>query len=118
MEIQQIGEANLIRFDRRVDSLNARALETELAAALAGKQAPTVVSLEQTEYISSAGLRLILTAGKKLKPVGFALACPSGSYVDEILVTAGFATIFKVFPTEAEALTAVREQFAGRPQPE
>jgi len=106
VEIQQVSGAQLIRFDRRVDSINARTLESHLEASL-DLRTPTVVSLQTTEYVSSAALRVILTTGKKLAPVGFALVCPEGTYVHEILVTAGFTGLFKVYPDETTALRAL-----------
>jgi anti-anti-sigma factor len=106
VEIQQMSGAQLIRFDRRVDSVNARTLESQLEASL-DVHTPTVVSLETTEYVASAALRLILTTGKKLALVGFALACPDGTYVHEILVTAGFTSLFRVYPDETTALQAI-----------
>ncbi len=66
-------------------------------------------NLAKLEYISSAGLRVFLMLAKRLKSSQGRIhlyALPD--YVKEIFEISGFASIFPVHTSEAEALEAIR----------
>lgn len=68
-----------------------------------------VLDLQQLQYISSAGLRSLLSAAKQLKAAaGEMLICGLSGTVEEVFRISGFLTIFKVLATPEEALTALR----------
>ena len=63
------------------------------------------MNFEKLDYISSAGLRVLLTAAKQLKRVdGELRICSLNEVVAEVFDISGFTTIFKVFRSESEAL--------------
>lgn len=72
----------------RIDSTNAPAFEKEIMAAL-----PKELDAEKLEYISSAGLRVLL---KLQKAVGEVLVINVSAEVYEILDMTGFTSILKV----------------------
>ncbi len=64
-----------------------------------------LVNFEKLDYISSAGLRVLLTAAKQLKGTdGELRICSLNEVVREVFDISGFTTIFKVFGSESEAL--------------
>jgi anti-sigma B factor antagonist len=64
-----------------------------------------LVNFEALEYISSAGLHILLTAAKQLKSVdGELRVCGLNEVVKEVFEISGFVTILKVLGSEAEAL--------------
>jgi anti-sigma B factor antagonist len=67
-----------------------------------------VINLEETRYVSSAGLRIFLATAKKMTASNGAvkLCCPN-EVVQEILDISGFSTILDVKKTEEEALNAL-----------
>jgi len=92
----------------RFDSGSAPEVERTFQSLVAQGAARVVCNLEQTEYVSSAALRVLLAATKSLQRQGGALVlCSPRPYVAEVLETAGFSQILKVFASEAEALAAI-----------
>jgi anti-anti-sigma factor len=63
-----------------------------------------VFDFSELEYISSAGLRSILAATKKLKSLGGSLSlCGLSGLVEEVITVSGFDNILKVYGDVAQA---------------
>ncbi len=92
----------------RLDSNNAAAAEAEVFALLDDGSARVVLDLDRLEYISSAGLRLVLMTAKRLKQVGGKLAlCGLKPQVREVFEISGFVSILTVVGSRQEAEAAV-----------
>ena len=64
-----------------------------------------LLNMEEVDYISSSGLRVVLATGKKVTAAGGNLSlCALNQSVSEVFRVSGFTSIFQVFDTEAEAL--------------
>ncbi len=64
-----------------------------------------VVNFEKLDYISSAGLRVLLATAKQLKGnSGELRVCSLNEVVQEVFDISGFTTILTVTKTEPEAL--------------
>ena len=82
------------------------ALWPELATCAAG-QDRVVLDLSGLDYISSAGLRVLLLASREVKPRGGEVAVASlTAVVREIFDISRFSAIFPMFPTVREAVAA------------
>ena len=105
IEIQAQGDAIVAAVHGRVDTLTAPAFEKDLAGALSGQEKLLVLDLSGLEYISSAGLRVILSAAKIMKAKGgeIRLAATAGS-VKKVFQISGFFSMFKSFETMSDAL--------------
>lgn len=92
----------------RVDAVTAPDLETEFNSCIDDGGTAIIADLSGLEYISSAGLRVILAAAKRLKTSGgdILLAGLTGP-VKEVFEISGFYSIFKVFDSPDEALKQV-----------
>lgn len=67
-----------------------------------------IINLVQTQYVSSAGLRVFLATAKKLTASEGALKlCGANEVVQEILDISGFSTILDVKKSEDEALSSI-----------
>jgi len=88
---------------------NAAILEQRVLAHLDAGEQRLVLDLKDLDYVSSAGLRVMLVAAKRLGAAGgkLALAAPQ-PIVREILDIAGLSTIVQVFPSALAAAEAVR----------
>jgi anti-anti-sigma factor len=106
MEIKNYPQAVVIELIERVDSTTSREVENKLLELIEGGAKNLVCDCTPTRYISSAGLRVILSAAKTLKKNNgqLVLCCPQTGYAYEILETAGFTHIIPVVDSEAEAL--------------
>lgn len=105
IDIVTEGKAIVAAVRGRVDTISAPAFEKGVAGALNGEEKLLVFDLSGLEYISSAGLRVILSAAKTLKGKGgeVRLAATSGS-VTKVFQISGFLSMFKNFATRSEAL--------------
>jgi anti-sigma B factor antagonist len=64
-----------------------------------------ILNLDELDFISSTGLRVILATGKKLSASeGKLVICSPNITVKDVLDMSGFSTMFNVYETEAEAL--------------
>lgn len=112
MEVKNYPQAVVIELIERVDSTTSREIETKLQELINGGVKNLICDCTPTRYISSAGLRVILSAAKALKKNGgqLVLSCPPTGYAYEVLETAGFTHILPVVESEAEALKRVGAQ--------
>ncbi|MBR4703678.1 MAG: anti-sigma factor antagonist [Oscillospiraceae bacterium] len=100
----------------RIDSNNAPAVEQEIQAELAGKgPLPVILDAEGLEYISSAGLRVLLRL-KKTRPELTITGVSSQVY--EVLETTGFTellTVEKAYRTvSVKGCEVIGEGFNGK----
>lgn len=107
MEIQTIGHggATVISARGRIDSMTASRLGDALNTEIAAGRTLLVLDLAGVDYMSSAGLRELVNALKKVKRASgdLRLAQPSRR-VREVMEMAGLDTIFLIFETSAEAV--------------
>jgi len=95
----------------RVDSVSSGELERHVVTRLDAGERRVVIDMAGVEYISSAGLRVLLVAAKRLKPPAGALVlCGLGPGVRTVLELAGFTSLFAVEPARAQALARVEAQ--------
>jgi stage II sporulation protein AA (anti-sigma F factor antagonist) len=108
------GEILLLWVSGKVDSTTAPQLEQGLLAELPRAERRWVLDLAAVDYLSSAGLRVLLTLGRRLEASGRQLAlCGAQQTVAEVLAIAGFDQLLPVLPSRAEALGT----FRPRPAP-
>ncbi len=90
----------------RVDSTNANIFEEKLSAIIGQGQNKFIIDFHKIAFISSAGLRVLLIAAKKVKPNGGAIILTGLSpEVQEVFDISGFTSIFTIHKTVEEALT-------------
>ena len=95
----------LVAVAGKLDSTTSPEAQQALDAILAGGGRKVVIDFTGVDYISSAGLRVLLGTAKRLSGAGSALRLFGlNDTVREVFQISGFATILAVFATEAEAL--------------
>ncbi len=105
IRVSELEQVTLVEVIGRVDSLNADELGTSLSNAIDEGNTNIVLDLSQVSYMSSAGLRELVSAFKKVRRVSgdLRIAQPS-TRVQEVLEMAGLDTIFQIFPTQTDAV--------------
>lgn len=109
MEITQEKDGALLvlRPKGRLDSANAHPFEEKMTAALSGGETNILVDFSELNYISSAGLRVLLMGAKRTQAAkGKIVLCALNDNIREVFEVSGFLSIFKVYPTRAEAVAA------------
>ena len=102
---EQAGEVVIAKLAGRLDSSAAQPAEESFARVLAGGTPHLAIDLSKLDYISSAGLRVLLIVAKKVQQAQGKLALFGlGPNVREVFSISGFD---KIFPIEADAAAAV-----------
>lgn len=99
------NDVTLVAFAGNLDSNTSPQAQQALDGILAGGGRKMVVDFTALDYISSAGLRVLLGTAKRLSGAGCALRLFGlNETVREVFQISGFSTILAVFATEADAL--------------
>ena len=110
MEISKRREKDVlvISLKGRLDAVTSPVLEKELTDLMAGGERFLVMDLGDLDYVSSAGLRSILVAVKRLKEKqGKLLLASLKGVVREAFEISGFSTIIPIFESVDSALSSV-----------
>ena len=95
IEIKRNADATVIELVGRLDTTTAPALDKTINEDIAGTKS-LVLNLAGLEYISSAGLRVLLSAQKKMQKVGSMKVTNVCEVVMEVLEMTGFADILTI----------------------
>jgi anti-sigma B factor antagonist len=100
-------QVTLVQVSGRIDSMNANQLGTALSEQIDSGSVHLVLDLAQVDFMSSAGLRELVNALKKVKRAAgdMRLAQPSAR-VREVLEMAGLDTIFLIFDSQGDAVAS------------
>jgi anti-anti-sigma factor len=106
---EKIDNMLVVRLKGRMDAVTAPDFERECGQWIDQGEGALIVDLNQLDYISSAGLRIILVVSKKLKANGGRI-CFYGArdMVLRVLSLANFTSLFPVHDSLDEALAQLR----------
>lgn len=111
MQVDSIDsdKALIISVNGRLDTTTASDFEKNCLESLSSTQNRSVlINLQDVEYMSSAGLRSILSLGKKVKSEGRSLFfCNLRGMVQEVFEVSGFTSIFPIYDSQEQALEAM-----------
>ena len=86
----------VIKIDGKLDSLNAKEVYDEVLEKLKETNESVVFDFENLEYISSAGLQIIIAVVKDRKSIGKSVSVyKPNDMVDNVLNIAGFYSFLK-----------------------
>jgi anti-anti-sigma factor len=97
---------SVLKPEGRLDSSTSPGFEQDLVKRIGDGEHLLVLDFSKITFISSAGLRALLSVAKRLKSAGGRLAiCAPTKSVKEIFDVTGCMTLLDIFPTH-EAATA------------
>ncbi len=103
--VSDAGEIKVVRIEGKLDTQTSPDAQAQLMQLIDQGATKIVVNFEKLVYISSAGLRILLAAAKRLKgDSGELRICSLNAVVQEVFDISGFTTILTVTKTEPEAL--------------
>jgi anti-anti-sigma factor len=103
--LKEINDVVIIGLHGTLDTNTSPEAEVEIIKSLDHGAKKMVINLENTRYVSSAGLRIFLGTAKKMQAAsGRVILCHPNEIVKDILHVSGFNTIIDVRSTEEEAL--------------
>lgn len=96
----------ILRPEGRIDSTTGPALDDEIAKSIASGADRLLLDMAAVDYISSAGLRVVLHAAKQIKSLGgqFVL-CSLNDQTKDIFDISGFSRFLDIFHSRDEAVS-------------
>lgn len=104
LKVRQLKHVDIISVDGRVDSATAPELDSALKGLLDKGRRKFVIDLSKCTYISSAGLRAMLSALKIAKGNGNVALVGASANIRETLQLVGFHTLFTQYDDVLEAV--------------
>ncbi len=106
IEQEKMGDVLLLRIIGRLDALSSEATEKKVLAIIKqGEHNDVLLDFTEVNYLSSAGMRMLLAIFKHLREASGKLAvCSVDDGVMDVLKMSGFDEVFDVFATQDEAL--------------
>ncbi|PIS03366.1 MAG: anti-sigma factor antagonist [Chlamydiae bacterium CG10_big_fil_rev_8_21_14_0_10_42_34] len=105
IELEEIEHRVILRIDGRLDAASAPILDRKMSDLIEEDHNLLILDFTQIDYLSSAGMRVLLSAAKKLKgKKGELILFAVSDDVGEIIKMAGFDKILHIVSSEKEAL--------------
>ncbi len=107
MEItgKTVDKVEIIFLNGRLDAYNSNLVENKFNELIDSGKVEMVAELSGVEYISSSGLRVMLSSLKKLNQLDGTLKLSSlQPYVLEVFEIAGFTQLFEIYDSAEEAV--------------
>jgi anti-sigma B factor antagonist len=108
MEIaeQRQGDVTIVEIKGRIDSNTAKAFGDRLGSLIREGRARLVVDLRNIIYISSAGFRALLVAGRLAEETNGTLAlCSLSTEVQRLFDLGAFTDLFLIYASREESLS-------------
>lgn len=110
MEITQDKQdnVNVVAVKGRLDAGTSGSLEEVLNALVENGETKALVDCRELDYISSAGLRVLLAGAKQFKKLEGSIALSAlNPNVKQVFEISGFTSIFPIYATREEAVEAL-----------
>lgn len=107
-----IGESThntmlVVTIEGRLDSTTSPEFEKHILGRIEAGQTDILVDFGALDFISSAGLRVMLMAAKRVKAAKGRMAlCGLNDNIAKVFEISGFLSIFTVYPDKQSALAA------------
>lgn len=105
---EKADSINIVALKGRLDAGTSGSLEDALTALVDAGEAKALVDCRELDYISSAGLRVLLAAAKQFKKLNGSIALSAlNPNVKQVFEISGFTSIFPIYATREEAVEAL-----------
>lgn len=102
-QVEEKGDVVVLRLQGRLDAASSPQLEKKINSIIESGHFKLILNLAGVDYLSSAGMRLMLSVSKKLKHLeGKIVACSLNEEVMDVIKMAGFHQVLELYPTEEE----------------
>jgi anti-sigma B factor antagonist len=103
------GKVEAISLEGRMDAYNSKEVYKFVNNVIAEGSIFLVINMAGVNYLSSSGLRVMLSSLKKLNKLGGDLKLSTlQPYVLEVFEIAGFTQLFEIFDNEEEAVSSFK----------
>ena len=107
VNVEQNDRATILSLQGRVDSAVAKEFEEAVLGSFKDGSR-VIMDFSDLDYISSAGLRVILMAAKKLKSsTGILHLCAMKPHIQEVFDISGFSSMLSIKNSRTDALNVL-----------
>jgi anti-anti-sigma factor len=107
-QVEEKGDVIVVRVKGRLDAASSPQLEKKINSIIESGHFKLILNLAGVDYLSSAGMRLMLSISKKLKHLeGKVIACNVNDDVMEVIKMAGFHQVLEFYPSEEECFNHI-----------
>ncbi len=105
ISVKTSNDVKVLAFEGRLDTQTSPDAQQQLTRLIEKGETKILVNLGKVDYISSAGLRVLLVVAKQLKTAdGELRICGLNEVVKEVFDISGFDMILPISASESEAL--------------
>ena len=105
IQFEKKGNVKIFHISGKLDSKNSLVLEEDLNKTIESGEIYLAIDFEKLNYISSAGLRVLLSVAKTLNQQnGKVKLANLQNSVKEVFDLTGFTQIFEIFPNLEECI--------------
>lgn len=109
IKAEKKGEVFVIRLNGRLDAITSAETERKILGYVEQGEIKILLDFEHVDYISSAGMRVLLAVAKKLRALnGRLVLCAVNTRVLDVLRMSGFDHVMDLQNNEIEALAKFR----------
>lgn len=102
--------STIIKLSGSLDGTTVNEAQEKILPLISGSDGSMVLNMEECNYVSSAGLRLLLMAAKQLSTKNGVLALSGlSAEIQDVMEMTGFSNFFQSFDTVDSALEAIRK---------
>ena len=107
IDVRNVYDVLVVDMAGRLDSQTSGVAGDRMTEIVQSDSRKIVLNLQDLEYVSSAGLRIILRASKLLQGLGGELRiCNATGLVRQVLDSAGFSSLLMTYDTEKDAVSS------------
>jgi anti-sigma B factor antagonist len=108
IQVEQKNDVSIFKLNGSLDSNTSPEFEEKILETINNGTTKVVIDFSSLDYVSSAGLRVLNKAYKKLKHQnGAIILCSMQDYIKEVFEIAGFDYFLTIVPTLDDALEQV-----------
>lgn len=105
IETTTIEAVTVVEMEGNLDTNTSIEAQDHINSVIDGGAAKLLTDFTKVDFVSSAGLRVLLATAKRLGGIGGSLRiCGLNEAVNEVFEISGFSTILEVFPTRDDAM--------------
>lgn len=94
----------ILKISGRLDAITTPSIEKKVFEHIHNGQTKLIIDFSELDYLSSAGMRMLLSMTKKLKNVGKLVLCSVNDNVLDVLKMSGFDRVLEMETNEESAL--------------
>lgn len=103
---EQRGSLSILRLKGRLDAISSPGIEKQVSECIAHGRHDILFDFSGVNYLSSAGMRMLLSTAKKLKALaGKLVVCSVNVNVMDVLKMSGFDHLLEIVQNEEDALS-------------